>query len=418
MGIALAAVARMRRCTVSLLIEVKGRRLGRVETLRIALVASSFAPYTGGVEQHTAQVAIDLRARGHQVEVWTVARNGVAMIREVEGTTVRYLPAPLPARSIKATAGFIASVPSAAFRWLRAWGSFRPQILHVQCFGPNGLYAHALSKLTHTPLVLSSHGETDADDNGIFQTSRLLPTGLGAAIGSAARVTACSASVAADLRDTYGVEDVLIVPNGVSDLEIGHVDQRRGRVAGVGRLEYNKGFDRLIRAMALVEASDLVLVGDGRQREELQSLAEGLGICDRVHFCGALSSADTRRVMAEAEVVVVPSRKEAFGIVALEAWSVGTPLVATSTCGPAHFVKHMVDGLLVDPADAHALAQMISTVLEDEQLATALSEAGRANVPAYTWVSVVNQYVAVYLEVLGRVGGRNADLAGGSATDS
>ena len=94
--------------------------------------------------------------------------------------------------------------------------------------------------------------------------------------------------------------------------------------------------------------------------------------------------------------MVVPSRREAFGIVALEAWTSGTPLIATSLGGPKDFVTHGVDGLLVDPRDTSALASAIDQVLTDEALAQDLSEAGKQSVQQYTWDRVVDDYLAIY----------------------
>lgn len=283
---------------------------------------------------------------------------------------------------------------------MRAWRALRPDVLHVQCFGPNGLYAYALGSLTRTPVVVSSHGETDADDNDIFRTSSLLPAGLRRAVRAARAVTACSPSVAADLADNYGAAGVVVVPNGVEPLDLGPVTRAPGRVVGVGRLEHNKGFDLLLRAMALVTGGDLLLVGDGKERESLEALARSLGITHRVSFAGALSQEATRRAVAGASVLVMPSRRESFGIVALEAWSAGTPLVATSRCGPAAFADDGVDALLVDPCDIPALAASVGAVLADPELAGRLAAAGRARAEAYSWAAVVDRYEKLYDRVL------------------
>lgn len=364
--------------------------------MRIALAASSYAPYVGGVEQHTARVAELLIQRGHDVVVWTVARDGRFRRREVDGVLVLDLPAPLPARNLGALLRFFRDFPTGLKHWRRAWKEFRPDVIHIQCFGPNGLYATGLSKVTDTPLIISSHGETDADDLDIFRTSFLIPAGLRHALRHANTVTGCSAAVADDLQKRFGAEGVRVVPNGVAEVPLGDIKKVPRRIVGVGRLEFNKGFDLLIRALAEVPDADLVLVGDGRERESLETLGHSLGLEHRIHFAGILSAVETRRTMAEAGVVVVPSRKESFGLVALEAWSVGTPLVATSICGPANFVTRGVDGLLVDPRDTECLAWAIADVLVDERLARRLVVAGQSAVLGFTWESVTNAYQEIY----------------------
>ena len=124
--------------------------------MRVALVTSSYAPYVGGVEEHVRNVATLLRERGHDVVVWTVARDGRFGMRDVDAVQVLDLPAPLPARSISALLAFGLRMPGAALRWWKAMRTFRPDIVHVHCFGPNGTYGRILARRAHVPLVITS----------------------------------------------------------------------------------------------------------------------------------------------------------------------------------------------------------------------------------------------------------------------
>ncbi|TGJ94510.1 glycosyl transferase, partial [Actinotalea fermentans ATCC 43279 = JCM 9966 = DSM 3133] len=96
----------------------------------------------------------------------------------------------------------------------------------------------------------------------------------------------------------------------------------------------------------------------------------------------------------------VPSRKEAASIVVLEAWRAGRPVVGTVLGGPRTLLTDGVDGLLVDPRDAAALARAISSLLDDPDRAAAMGAAGRREVEHYTWEAVVDRYDAVYDRVL------------------
>lgn len=369
--------------------------------LTVALIASSYHPHIGGVEQHTAQVAAGLLARGHRVEVWTVARDGIAGVREVEGVTVRDLPAPLPRMSLAGVAGFAGRFPLAMRHWMHACRALRPDVLHVQCFGPNGIYAQILSRLMRKPLVVSSHGETVGDDHNVFDTSLVLRRGLSRAVTAATIVTGCAPSVARDLEARFGATDVGVVPNGV------HLAGDRGGprlptphrrlIAAAGRLEHNKGFDLLIKALPqLPSDTRLTVIGDGSQRAALLRLAEELGVAARVDLPGVRRPEEVMEVFRAADVVVVPSRMESFGIVVLEGWAVGTPVVATSLAGPADFMTDGVDGLLVDPTDSDALASAVGSILADDKLWRRLSEGGWSAVQGYTWAQVVTDYVRSY----------------------
>ena len=392
--------------------------------LRVVLVSSSFDPYTGGVEEHTRRVAGVLSRRGHAVEVWTVDRGEHLRVRTVDGFTVRYLPTPLPARSVRDVLAFAARLPAAVWRWTGALRAFRrsggrgPDVLHVQCFGPNGVYSLALHRLARVPLVVSSHGETFADDHGVFDASRLVPWALGAALGRALAVTGCSRVVVDDLARRFPAWDsrsATTVPNGVDLSEEGVPAGQKGEpeavatdgtpvVLAVGRLQRVKGFDLLVRAFAAAAGAGLVpegarlrIGGDGPEEDALRALATELGVADRLDLPGRLDRRQVAEEMARATVVVVPSRAESFGITVLEAWRAGAPVVATTRGGPPEFVTEGETGLLVDPTDTDALAAALGRLLGDPTLRERLGRAGQALVQdEYTWERVADRYEALY----------------------
>ena len=371
---------------------------------RIALVASSYHPHAGGVEEHVRQVARCLVGLGHEVEVWTVDRGQHLGVSRVDRIKVRYLPTPLPARSTSALARFGVRLPGAAARWWRAYRSFRPDVLHVHCFGPNGVYAELLSRATSTPLLVSGHGETFMDDDNVFERSALLRRSLRGALARARRVTACSQVALEDLQGRFGLAGGIVVWNGV-DLSLGNPGSDREQPAvvfAVGRIEHMKGFDLLVEAFDggdLAADTRLVIGGDGAARGALMADVTRRGLDPQVTFTGRLSPREVAHWMEAASVVVVPSRREAFGIVALEAWRAGTPLVVTNRGGPSEFVRDGVDGLLVDPEDVGALARCIGRVLADRELAERLAREGLISVQRFDWDRVAETYLRLVGEV-------------------
>ena len=313
---------------------------------------------------------------------------------------VWYLPTPLPARSMAGVRRLLGQGPSAAAAWLRAHRSFRPDVLHVQCFGPNGTYATVLAGATRTPLVISSHGETFADDHAIFDRSELSRRALGRAMRQACAVTGCSQVVLTDLA-RFGPSIGLVVPNGVDLTET--VPPRAPAdppyILAYGRVEHTKGFDLLLDAFAraaLAPCTRLVLGGTGSALPALEMQSRAHGLEDRVDLPGRLSRAQVSEQLAGASVVVVPSRREAFGLVVLEAWQAGTPVVVTSRGGPAGLVTDGVDGLLADPEDAAALGNAVARVLTEPGLADQLAQAGLRKVERYGWDRVAVAYESVY----------------------
>jgi glycogen synthase len=397
-------------------------RGGRMTVRRVALVASSYHPHTGGVESHVRHVARVLAARGRSVEVWTVDRGERLGTRRVDGVLVRYLPCPQPSSRPGDVARFGLAAPGAALAWGRAHAAFRPDVLHVQCFGPNGAYALALRTLTRTPLVVSSHGETFADDFSVFEHSRILGAALRRSVDVASAVTGCSRVVTDDLV-RFGAERAAVVPNGVeldgrstasasSDPAVDPArattaERRRAQggppvVLAVGRIEHVKGFDLLVDAFAssaLRDRARLVVVGDGGEAASLRRRVAAQGLGDRVELPGRLEPAEVAARMAVADVVVVPSRADAAPLVVLEGWRSGRPVVATVRGGPPEIVTHGVDGVLVDPQDTPALAGAVLGLLDDPERADRIGAAGRRRVEDFTWERVVDRYEELYAEL-------------------
>ena len=385
---------------------------------RVALVPSAYPPSVGGVEELTRHLALALVAAGDQVEVWTGNPDDRApeTVEVRDGLVVRRLPMPLPATNWPAVSHTAGTAPRTLYALRRAVRSFRPDVLHVQCFGPNGAYATALARAAGVPLVVTLQGETLMDDADIFDTSRVLRASLRAGLRTAAAVTACSAFTLDDAVARFGLPAGrgVVIPNGVpldqpapgpgDDV----VADRLGGtpyVLALGRVVDKKGFDLLLAGYAAMEPSerraDLVIGGSGPALEALEAQAEESGIGDRVHFVGRLRREQVAAAMAAATVFVMPSRLEPFGIVVLEGWRAGTAVVATSRGGAPEFVRDGRDGMLVDPFDTVAVARVLGRLLTDEPLRRAVAAAGRARVVEFAWPAVAERYRRLYDSVLG-----------------
>ena len=174
-------------------------------------------------------------------------------------------------------------------------------------------------------------------------------------------------------------------------------------VLAVGRLVYYKGFEYLIRAMRSVNAR-VVIVGDGPLRERLGSLASEYGVTDRVVFAGQKNGKDLVPYFHAADVFALPSvaRREAFGIVQIEAMACGKPVINTSLdSGVPSVSLDGITGLTVPPADSESLAAAINRLLSDDELRSRLGEAGRARVAGeFTVETMVRRTSELYCRVL------------------
>ncbi len=380
---------------------------------RVALMPSAYPPSVGGVEELTRHLALSLVAAGDQVEVWTGLPDDHddESVEVRDGLVVRRFPMPLPASSMTA----VTHATAAGWRTLRslrrAVGVFRPDILHVQCFGPNGAYATALSRLCRVPLVVTLQGETLMDDADIFDTSHVLRSALRAGLRAASTVTACSAFTLDDAEARFGLAAGRgrVIFNGVSlagmedpppAVDLPPPFGRAPYILALGRVVDKKGFDLLLAGYAAMDparrTADLVIGGGGPALERLEAQAEESGIGDRIHFVGRLTREQVAAAMAGATAFVMPSRLEPFGIVALEGWRAGTAVVATDRGGAPEFISDGVDGLLVDPFDTAAVAGVLGRVLSDDTLRGSLAAAGRARVEAFAWPRIADEYRDVY----------------------
>jgi glycosyltransferase involved in cell wall biosynthesis len=277
----------------------------------------------------------------------------------------------------------------------------------VQCFSAQGVYAAAISRLTGIPLIISLQGETVMDDDDIYEHSKSLRLGLRLGLREARAVSGCSAFVIDDAVRRFGLPAGrgVVVPNGV---ELGGdataatpVELPFTRfVLGLGRVVHKKGFDLLLDAFADVSGGSpdvgLAIGGRGEALAELRLRAEALGLADRVVFMGPLHRGQVTWAMRSAELFVMPSRIEPFGIVTLEALAAGCPVIVSSRGGASEVVRDGIDGLVVDPLDRLALARSIEMLLGDVDLRGRLAEAGRERAKDYAWPQIMRDYLELY----------------------
>jgi glycosyltransferase involved in cell wall biosynthesis len=164
----------------------------------------------------------------------------------------------------------------------------------------------------------------------------------------------------------------------------------------VGRLHQNKGFALLLEALSMTREVHLAIAGEGPLRGALEDRARVLGVADRVRFLGWCD--DVPALLAAADFLVCPSLHEPFGNVVIEAWSVGLPVIATASDGPAALIEDQVSGLLVPLPDQTgggpaALAAAIERLCHSPQLQRALRQGGRGAYEAeFTETAVVAAY--------------------------
>ncbi|MGQ9780710.1 MAG: glycosyltransferase family 4 protein [Nitrososphaeria archaeon] len=233
------------------------------------------------------------------------------------------------------------------------------------------------------------------------------------------KIVVCSSSMARDVRRRLNVDlqKIRIIPNGIDPERLNvNVDVSRTRekygvywkelmILFVGRLTSQKGCEYLIRALPkILEKHNvkLVVVGDGPSRSFLESEAYRLGLSNRVIFAGFVSDQEMIRLMKSADVLVVPSIYEPFGIVALEGMAAGVPVVASDVDGLAEIIKHEENGVKVYPQDPSSISWGVDRVLSDYRLAERLRQKGKESAEKeFSWSAIADRTIEVYKDLLG-----------------
>ncbi len=185
--------------------------------------------------------------------------------------------------------------------------------------------------------------------------------------------------------------------------------QQQKIVLFVGRIQRLKGLEVLLRAFARLADLDaqLLIVGgrpgtspESREITRLQHLAAKLGVAERTRFLGAVAHEELPKYYSAADVSVMPSSYESFGLVAVESLACGTPVVATRVGGLRSIVHDGETGLLVPWRDAELFAERLRRVLTDEELRARLARQARESVLQYGWDRIADEHLALYGEVL------------------
>ena len=170
-----------------------------------------------------------------------------------------------------------------------------------------------------------------------------------------------------------------------------------------GRLDPFKGPDVLIRAASMMQQDALVVIAGGKLSddkdiEQLRELAQSLNIAERVLLVGARPREEMPFFYSAANVTVVPSYHETFGLAAVESLACGTPVVATRAGGLTTVVRHSENGFLVSRCPGF-FAERLDALLQDNQLYAHLSSATRSSVMQFSWAKVAQEVHAVYNEL-------------------
>jgi glycosyltransferase involved in cell wall biosynthesis len=347
--------------------------------MRVVFLTGIWPPDIGGPATHGPDFATFLRDRGHQVEVVTMGD---------QEPTER----PVPVEWVKRGRPFIVRYPQVAVAGYRL-------ARHADVVYATATYAaaSAAAAAARRPLVaklVSDPAYERARRYGVFagtleafqadRSVRTLPLKRlrTVALQRARRIVVPSRYLA-EIAAGWGLDrariDVLANP-APPPADVEPAELADGTFVFVGRLTEQKALPVALAALAEVQAAQLVLVGDGPERESLQRRVRELGLDDRVRFLGSLPRGEVLRQLAGARAAVLSSAWENLPHAAVEALSVGTPVVSTAVGGVPEVVHDGENGLLVPAGDVQALAAALRRMLEDDALHDRLAAGAQPSV--------------------------------------
>ena len=301
-------------------------------------------------------------------------------------------------RSLSAKFALLGFLGSSFASGARIRREFDPSLVHAHWWFPGGLVGSWVSSLAGIPLVTTMHG-TDvrlAMGNGLARSL------LRRVLSQSGAVTTVSSWLAGQVKTMAPDSNPIVSPMPVATHLFTPGGTRHARrLLFVGRLNAQKGIALLLDALAAMrEPAELDVIGDGTDREALREQAARLGIGARVHWHGALPQPRLLDFYRAATALVVPSREEGFGLVAVEAQLCETPVVAFASGGLSDTIDDGATGYLIPPGDATALASTLDLVVASEGRHE-VGKAGRQSALAqFAPDSVARRYRKLYDSVL------------------
>ena len=385
--------------------------------LKIAMLSAHSCPVgrlgtrdTGGMSVYVLELARELGKMGHQVDIYTRVHDPADKVIYELGQNARLIHLRAGEDEEIHKLAVYPHLPDFARRledfrrenrlhydlvhshyWLSAWVG-----RHLQKWWrvPHMVMFHTLGA------VKNAVGVGGREPELRIKTERSV-------VSSCQRIIAATEKEKEDLKRYYdaSADKVRIIPCGVNLDMFQPIGKRSAReqlglngdktVIFVGRIEPLKGIDRLMLAMTYLKDGHrprLLIVGGGENSrnevERLKKLAVGLQIQDRIEFMGLIKQPDLPLFYSAADVCVVPSYYESFGLVALESLACGTPVVATKVGGAENIIRHGQTGYLVADNEPSGLAEKITLALAQSDNNKRLASVMRTSLVPFRWTNI------------------------------
>jgi glycosyltransferase involved in cell wall biosynthesis len=370
------------------------------------------------------RLAVGLQHYGARVQIIAPGAAGLAPSGEIEGVQVQRVRYASEARMTLAYTGNMAETVMGSWSGRVALGQLLRatrravhaaidsarrdgdpfDVVHVHWWFPSGLALWGARRPGDPPIVITMHGS----DVRLAEKKTIVHPVMRSVLGQAGARTAVS-SWLKDIAQRIAPEHAIVVaPMPVDTQHFVALPQYEARhgILFVGRLNAQKGLADVLAALALPALAGVTLhvVGDGPDREALEQQAAHQGLGNRIQWYGTLPQPALVPLYAAARAVVMPSRGEGLGLVAVEAQLCGTPVIAYNNGGVVDVVQPDHGGTLVPTGDVQALATAIAQIIASDSTVERLGMLARADMLArFTPQAVAARYLDIYAGAVAQV---------------
>lgn len=390
---------------------------------------------TGGMNVYVRELTRELGKLGIHVDVFTRSQDEHVphVLHELGfGNRVVHIPAglevPMPKKDL---VGHIPEFVKGILEFAES-KQIKYDLIHSH-YWMSGVAATQLSQVWGVPIIQMFHtlgemknriAQAPSEIEGVYRLD-----GERMVMAAVNTIVASTFIEKHQLIDFYNADDkkIAIVPPGVDTEHFYPIPMDEARdvigipredkmILYVGRIEPLKGIDTLIRSMACMKTAEitkhayLVIIGGdpvadpdemSTEMQRLQDLCMELSMDRTVVFLGKKNQDSLPYYYSAANVLVMPSHYESFGMVALEAMACGTPVIASQVGGLIQLVQHGVTGFHVPNGDSMALCDKLTLLLENDHLRAEMGEKASAVAHGYSWVKIAKKVSKLYHELLG-----------------
>ncbi len=387
--------------------------------MKIGTLTWEYPPrVVGGIARHCEGLAKALVHQGHEVHLFTLDFPGSPSYEEMDGIKVYRAATELGHPNFLTWVLLFNHFLGKKMAEVSQSVDFDLMHVHDWLAAFAGIsFKHYLRK----PMVLTVHSTEIGRAQGLHSPDSFSIDGIEWwATYEADKVIVCSQSMKNEICGHFNLpgDKVDVIPNAIDPTQYqtsadrGRVRQRYGvgwgekMILCVGRLVPQKGIEYFIRAIPSIASrypeAKYIIVGEGWSRDFLEAEARSTGYRRKIRFTGFVPDKEVIDLMTSADVLVVPSIYEPFGIVALEGMATGVPVVASQVGGLSEVIEHDRTGIFVYPRSPDSIAWGVDRILSDPDHARWLSENAKDKLhKAYSWEAVAMKTVEVYRKLVG-----------------